>query len=49
MVKYRLSTLTWRLQKDLSNELSDDSRKEVMEICRVICDSKSLLAEIYEK
>ena len=46
MVKKTLYTLTWRLHKDLSNEVSGSSRKEVMGICGVICGSKSLLVDM---
>ena len=49
MVRERLSNLTWRFNKDLSREVFDDSTKEVMERCRVICGLKFLLVEIYQK
>ena len=49
IVRERLSNLTWRFNKDLSREVFDDSTKEVMERCRVICGLKFLLVEIYQK
>ena len=46
MVKKRLSSLTWRFHKDLSNEVFDDGSKDEMEDCS-ICDLRSLLVKIY--
>ena len=46
MVKKRLSSLTWRFHKDLSNEAFDDGSKDEIEDCS-ICDLRSLLVKIY--
>ena len=48
-VKERLPALTWRLHNDLANEVFDACTKEVIKNCRVICDLKSLLENIYQK
>ena len=44
-----MSTLTWRLHNDLSREVFDESTNVVMENCRAIWNSKSLLVRIYQK
>ena len=46
MVKKRLSSLTWRFHKDLSNEAFDDGSKDEIEDCS-ICGLRSLLVKIY--
>ena len=37
LVKERLSTFSWRLQHDFSNELFDAEGKQIIEHCRTIC------------
>ena len=49
LVKERSSTLTWRLNHDLSNEVFDVNTEDLIENCRIICDLKSLLCRINEK
>ena len=46
MVKKRLSSLSWRFHKDLSNEAFDDGSKDEIEDCS-ICGLRSLLVKIY--
>ena len=49
LVKERLSTLSWRLQHDFSNELFDAEAKQIIEHCRTICDIKALLSKIHRR
>ena len=49
LVKERLSTISWRLQHDFSNELFDAEAKQIIEHCRTICDIKALLTKIHRR
>ena len=49
MVKERLKTLCWRLHHDLSNEVYDVGTVDIIENCRVVCDSRSLLLNLVRK
>ena len=44
-----LRTLTWRLHRDLSDEVFDKTTKELIENCRVVCDLKALSTRIKDK